>query len=115
MNFSPQDRKRRSCPYSLTPHQSFFTEKSFEMRAFHLNSVAYYSEAIMFTFTTEYKMMASPVPVKEAAVMTPVDEKEILREQLDYLIQHAASLAECGCRVCRRYHRVRNVLLEIFA
>jgi len=42
------------------------------------------------------------------------DESDILREQLDYLIEHAASEAQCGCSECRRYLRVRAILLEIF-
>ena len=44
----------------------------------------------------------------------PADETDILREQLDYLIEHASRNAQCGCSECQRYLRVRSVLLEIF-
>jgi hypothetical protein len=44
----------------------------------------------------------------------PADEAEILREQLDYLIEHAAGNVPCGCGECQRYVRVRAALLEIF-
>jgi len=47
-------------------------------------------------------------------VTEPADEADILREQLDYLIDHAARGAECGCAACHRYLRVRAILLEIF-
>ena len=50
-----------------------------------------------------------PLRIPETA-----DDSDILREQLDYLIEHAASEAQCGCAECRRYHRVRSILLEIF-
>jgi len=45
----------------------------------------------------------------------PADETDILREQLEYLIEHAAGNAQCGCSECQRYLRVRSALLEIFA
>jgi|RhiMethySRZTD1v2_1073278.scaffolds.fasta_scaffold1438604_2 hypothetical protein len=38
----------------------------------------------------------------------------ILREQLEYLIDHAGARTEAGCPACARYLRVRSVLLEIF-
>lgn len=44
----------------------------------------------------------------------PADEADILREQLEYLIAHTASNAQCGCSACQRYLRVRSALLEIF-
>ena len=47
-------------------------------------------------------------------VLQPANPDEVLREQLEYLIEHASSMAVCGCSDCRRYHRVRSVLLEIF-
>lgn len=43
------------------------------------------------------------------------DESDVLREQLEYLIEHAARGVACGCTECQRYLRVRSVLLEIFA
>jgi hypothetical protein len=44
----------------------------------------------------------------------PADETEILREQLEYLMDHTARNAQCGCSECRRYQKVRAALLEIF-
>jgi len=44
----------------------------------------------------------------------PADESDILREQLEYLIEHSARNAQCGCSACRRYQKVRAALLEIF-
>ena len=44
----------------------------------------------------------------------PADETDVMREQLEYLIEHAAEAVECGCPECRRYLRVRAALLEIF-
>jgi hypothetical protein len=43
------------------------------------------------------------------------EESDVLREQLEYLIAHAACNPQCGCSECRRYRKVRSVLLEIFA
>jgi len=42
------------------------------------------------------------------------NESDILREQLEYLIEHTDVEAQCGCAECRRYQRVRSILLEIF-
>jgi hypothetical protein len=45
----------------------------------------------------------------------PADDADVLREQLEYLIDHAAfDEAPCGCSECQRYLRVRSILLEIF-
>jgi len=44
----------------------------------------------------------------------PADETEVMREQLEYLIDHAAQEVQCGCSECQRYLRVRSILLEIF-
>ena len=41
-------------------------------------------------------------------------ESDILREQLEYLIEHTTGELQCGCSECQRYLRVRSVLLEIF-
>jgi len=41
-------------------------------------------------------------------------ESDILREQLEYLIEHTAREARCGCSECQRYLRARSILLEIF-
>ncbi|MGA3043148.1 MAG: hypothetical protein ABSF54_20410 [Bryobacteraceae bacterium] len=45
----------------------------------------------------------------------PAAEADILREQLEYLIDHSARSAQCGCSECQRYLRARAALLEIFA
>jgi hypothetical protein len=47
-------------------------------------------------------------------VPDPADENDVMREQLEYLIEHASELGSCGCPECRRYLRVRSALLEIF-
>jgi hypothetical protein len=52
--------------------------------------------------------------VELARIPEPTDENEIMREQLDYLIEHATGNGQCGCSVCQRYLRARSVLLEIF-
>lgn len=46
-------------------------------------------------------------------ISEPADENDVMREQLEYLIAHAAEGA-CGCSACQRYLRVRSALLEIF-
>ncbi|MDE2102125.1 MAG: hypothetical protein KGL39_33070 [Patescibacteria group bacterium] len=45
----------------------------------------------------------------------PADEYAVMREQLEYLMAHAADAGQCGCSECLRYLRARSVLLEIFA
>ena len=47
-------------------------------------------------------------------IVTAADTHEVMREQLDYLIEHAQS-GPCGCAQCHRYQRARSVLLELFA
>ena len=42
------------------------------------------------------------------------NEYDIMREQLEYLIDHTAEHVQCGCSECRRYLRARSILLEIF-
>jgi hypothetical protein len=39
---------------------------------------------------------------------------EILREQLEYLIDHAGDTVVHSCPECRRYLEVRSLLLQIF-
>ena len=39
---------------------------------------------------------------------------DILREQLEYLIDHVSDKIVPGCSECRRYLRVRSLLLQIF-
>lgn len=52
--------------------------------------------------------------VELARIPEPVDESDILREQLEYLIEHAARNGRCGCSECQRYLKVRSALLDIF-
>jgi hypothetical protein len=47
-------------------------------------------------------------------VPEPADPNDVLREQLDYLIDHVGS-GVCGCHECERYLRVRALLLAIFS
>lgn len=42
------------------------------------------------------------------------DTNEVIREQLDFLIEHAAH-GDCGCSQCERYFRARTLLLEVFS
>jgi hypothetical protein len=53
-------------------------------------------------------------PAAPRGVYYPADTNDVLREQLQYLIAHAAANTACGCSECRRYLRVRSLLLEIF-
>jgi hypothetical protein len=48
-------------------------------------------------------------------VPEPADESDVMSEQLEYLIGHAAERGICGCSECQRYLRVRSLLLEIFS
>jgi hypothetical protein len=52
--------------------------------------------------------------VERQRIPEPAAEADILREQLEYLIEHAAGNAQCGCSECQRYVRVRAALLAIF-
>jgi len=45
----------------------------------------------------------------------PADETDVMREQLEYLIEHISQEVLCGCSECQRYLKVRSILLEIFA
>ena len=47
-------------------------------------------------------------------ILEPADEGDVMREQLEYLIEHAAQDVQCDCPECQRYLRVRTLLLEIF-
>jgi hypothetical protein len=42
------------------------------------------------------------------------DTHDVMREQLEYLIDHALS-GTCGCRQCQRYFGVRDLLMELFS
>src|ERR1017187_5594683 len=62
----------------------------------------------------EYGGDAMAPQVELQRIPDPADETDILREQLDYLIEHTARNAQCGCSACQRYLKVRSALLEIF-
>ena len=53
------------------------------------------------------------LPVRPRAIVA-AEANEVMREQLEYLIEHAGS-GICGCRQCNRYLLVRSLLMEIFA
>ena len=61
------------------------------------------------TKTTPHKALSLP------RVPEPASESDVMREQLEYLIEHAGERAICGCSECQRYFRVRSLLLEIFS
>jgi hypothetical protein len=46
-------------------------------------------------------------------VVVAADADDVMREQLEFLIEHAQA-GDCGCPQCNRYHRVRTLLLEAF-
>ena len=56
-------------------------------------------------------------PGKPAArpftVVAPASAGDVMREQLDFLIEHASG-GDCGCSVCDRYSHAREVLLGLF-
>jgi hypothetical protein len=47
-------------------------------------------------------------------VVTAADANEVMREQLEFLIEHAQA-GDCGCPQCGRYFRARTLLLEAFS
>jgi hypothetical protein len=56
----------------------------------------------------------APQTTEPARVPQPADANDVMREQLEYLIEHASDDTRCGCVECQRYVRVRSILLEIF-
>ena len=51
--------------------------------------------------------------VMKPRVIAAADADEVMREQLDFLIEHAQG-GPCGCLECERYVRARTLLLEAF-
>jgi hypothetical protein len=47
-------------------------------------------------------------------VVGAADVNDVMREQLEYLIEHAQG-GPCGCPRCQRYQQARSLLLEVFA
>src|SRR5438094_9622214 len=60
---------------------------------------------------------ANPAPPSRWAArpraIVPADANDVMREQLEYLIEHAGD-GHCGCPQCDRYLRARSLLMEIF-
>ena len=52
--------------------------------------------------------------VTKPRVVVAADANDVMREQLEFLIEHALG-GDCGCPQCNRYHRARALLLEAFA
>lgn len=52
--------------------------------------------------------------VTQPRVVVAADANEVMREQLEFLIEHAQG-GDCGCPQCNRYHRARTLLLEAFS
>jgi hypothetical protein len=46
-------------------------------------------------------------------VIVAADADEVMREQLEFLIEHAQK-GDCRCTQCERYFRVRTLLLQAF-
>jgi hypothetical protein len=51
--------------------------------------------------------------VTKPRVVVAADVNDVMREQLEFLIEHAQG-GDCGCQQCNRYHRARTLLLEAF-
>ena len=51
--------------------------------------------------------------VTRPRVVIAADANDVMREQLEFLIEHAQA-GDCGCAQCTRYHRARTLLLEAF-
>jgi hypothetical protein len=51
--------------------------------------------------------------VTQPRVVVAADPNDVMREQLEFLIEHAQG-GDCGCQQCSRYHRARTLLLEAF-
>jgi len=53
-------------------------------------------------------------PAVLARTIVAADTHDVMREQLDFLIEHAQHRVR-GCSQCYRYLRARAVLMEIFS
>jgi hypothetical protein len=57
-----------------------------------------------------------PFPLHASIFIPIADENDVMREQLEYLIVHTfEQRGKSACAECKRYLRVRALLLEIFA
>ena len=52
--------------------------------------------------------------VAKQRMVVAADANDVMREQLEFLIEHAQG-GDCGCPQCTRYHLARTLLLEAFA
>ncbi len=52
--------------------------------------------------------------IRSNSAIAAADTNDVLREQLDFLIEHAGE-GMCGCSSCQRYAGVRAVLMQVFA
>ena len=52
-------------------------------------------------------------PARPFQVVAPAAADDVMREQLEFLIEHMAT-GYCGCSFCNRYLRARFVLLDLF-
>ena len=66
------------------------------------------------THVTPDEFSSGAPPALLARTIVAADTHEVMREQLDFLIEHAQHGAR-GCSQCYRYLRARAVLMEIFA
>ena len=45
----------------------------------------------------------------------PEEDAAVMREQLEYLLDHLADFGDdCGCSICLRYRVVRALLCQVF-
>ena len=59
-------------------------------------------------------MASSRLEAQPPLVIAAADPNQVMREQLEYLIEHAGG-GTCGCSQCERYLRARALMMEIFA
>ena len=69
---------------------------------------------------TPYQLNAGPNPAEwnpvplRPLVIEAADTHAVMREQLEYLIEHAGS-GICGCEQCQRYASIRSALMKMFS
>jgi hypothetical protein len=51
--------------------------------------------------------------VRKSYAVPAADANDVMREQLEFLIEHAGN-GPCGCHLCQRYLASKNMLLEAF-
>ena len=59
------------------------------------------------------KTATADVLATRPRMVAAADANDVMREQLEYLIEHAQG-GICGCAQCTRYLRARSVLMEVF-